>query len=163
MLALPNACVWQTCHSLHQPVRAPAHITNWAYMLGRRFIVLALSLMLRLSYHSRVKELVPPSLATILPPVPQIAPLGDPHPPDPAPAQEQANGADGAAGEDGDQDTEMGGDAAGNGVPESREQRWAAEVVDMVGGLCWELSKPASLDFDSTLVDMDWPDVQLAV
>ena len=104
--------------------------------------MLALSLMLRLSYHSRVKELVPPSLATILPPVPQIAPQGDLHPPDPAPAQEQANGADGAAGEDGDPDEAMGGGAAANGALESREQRWTAEIVAMVGGLCWPSQLP---------------------
>ena len=103
----------------------------------RRFIVLALSLMLRLSYHSRVKDLVPPSLATILPPPPELTPQAEPAQASvPDLPEEHANGGD-AAGDGaqaaGEGDVAMAGDASSNGAEGSRLQRWTAEILDLVG------------------------------
>ena len=100
--------------------------------------MLALSLMLRLSYHSRVKDLVPPSLATILPPPPELISPTEPAQPS-APDPEHANGADTSAGNDaqtaGDGDVAMNGIATSNGAEGSRLQRWSAEILELVSTL----------------------------
>ena len=99
--------------------------------------MLALSLMLRLSYHSRVKDLVPPSLATILPPPPELISPTEPAQAS-APDQEHANGV-ATAGDDaqtaGDGDVALDGDATSNGAEGSRLQRWSAEILELVSAL----------------------------
>ena len=113
--------------------------------------MLAMSLMLRLSYHGRVKELVPASLATILPPAPQITLPGDPAQPS-NPSEGQANGAgpeavSEAAVENGDGDGDamaVDAGAASNGDQGSHLQRWVTHILELVGAPGWQTNNLGS-------------------
>ncbi len=64
----------------------------------RRFVVLALSKLVRLSYRSRIASVIPPSFAALLAPNNEVLPL--PGPPEDAAADGAADGAANGAPED---------------------------------------------------------------